>query len=237
MPPDAKSKSGSDPKTYSSSKKHSSSSSSSSSKKSSSSSSSSSSRSSSSESRDDNLISSYLKSHAGFLRPLILSLSTTTTLSPTIISLILLLIFLFLHLYLPLFLIPHLSAPITLLIPIQSNIHCIVAEKGKKQSDGAQWCLYWIVYCLTGWLRGAVQVWWPGYRGAVEIGRSSVLVLMGGLWFGRMGLRPESAGNRRSGSSSGKKSGNGGSGRSGSSGKSSSSKDDTRKKDESKRSK
>ncbi|WVQ66879.1 uncharacterized protein L199_005070 [Kwoniella botswanensis] len=230
MPSDPKSKSGSNSKTSSSSKKPSSSSSSSSSRKSLSSSSSSS-RSSSSEPRDDRLTSSYLKSHSGFLRPLILSLSTTTTLSGTIISLNLLFIFLSLHLYLPLFLIPHLSAPITLLIPIQSTIQCIVSEKGKKKSDGAQWCLYWIIYCLTGWVRGAAQIWWPNYRGMVEIGRTSVLVLMGGPWFGRMGLRPESAGDRHSDSSSEKSSG------SGSSGRSRSSKDEKRKKDEPKRSK
>ncbi|OCF61397.1 hypothetical protein L486_01045 [Kwoniella mangroviensis CBS 10435] len=230
MPSDPKLKSGSNSKTSSSSKKPSSSSSSSHSRNLSTSSSSSS-RSSSSESRDDKLTSSYLKSHAGFLRPLILFLSTTTTLSPTIISLILLIILAFLHLYLPLFLIPHLSAPITLLIPIQNTIHCIVAENGKKKSDGAQWCLYWIIYCLTGWIRGAVQIWWPGYRGMVEIGRTSVLVLMDGPWFGRMGLRPESTEDRPSGSSSEKRS------RSGSSGRSGSSKDEKRKNDDSKRSK
>ncbi|WWD03759.1 hypothetical protein V865_001815 [Kwoniella europaea PYCC6329] len=228
MPSDPKSKSASNSKTSSSSKKPSSSSSSSSSRNSSPSSSSSS-RSSSSESRDHKLSSSYLKSHAGFVRPLILSLSSTTTLSPTIISIVLISIFLSLHLYLPLFLIPHLSAPITLLIPIQNTIHCIVAEKGKKKSDGAQWCLYWIIYCLTGWVRGAVQIWWPGYKGVVEIGRTSLLVLKGGPWFGRMGLRRELAGDRRSGDiSSEKRSGSGGSGKSGSR------KDDKKKKDETK---
>ncbi|WWC64468.1 uncharacterized protein I303_107078 [Kwoniella dejecticola CBS 10117] len=152
----------------------------------------------SSEHKADDRIHSYLNSHSGFLKPLILSFSSLTSLSPTIISLIPFSIFLVLHLYLPLFILPHLSALITLLIPIQNTISAITSEKARRKSDAAQLLLYWIVYCLLGWLRGGVQIWYPHLKGYFELARSAGLIVVGGPWFGRAGLRPDQVNNLRS---------------------------------------
>ncbi|WRT70124.1 uncharacterized protein IL334_007118 [Kwoniella shivajii] len=133
----------------------------------------------------------FLKSHAGYLRSPIISLSITLSLSPLTSSLIFTLIFITLHLFLPLFLVPHVSAFITLFIPIQNTINAILLEKKGKKSDSPQWALYWIIYCLLGWMRGYVGLWAPNTRGIYEIARSGILVVVGGPWFGREGLRPD----------------------------------------------
>ncbi|WWC68278.1 uncharacterized protein I206_102201 [Kwoniella pini CBS 10737] len=154
------------------------------------------SRSKSGSRSEDDQVESFLKSHAAFIRPLIISLASTTTSSPTIISIIIFTIFLIAHLYLPLFILPHLSAPITLLIPIQNTILSITSEKNRKKSDSAQWLLYWIVYCLLGWARGCIQIWYPNLSCSFELGRSATLVVVGGPWFGRAGLKPDQAEDR-----------------------------------------
>ncbi|WWC91797.1 uncharacterized protein L201_006744 [Kwoniella dendrophila CBS 6074] len=150
-------------------------------------------RSSSKENDNDKLIKSYLLSHAGYLKSLILPFSKTTSIPPLILSIILLAIFMLLHLYLPLFIIPHLSALITLIIPIQNTANTIISEKGRKKTDAAQSLLYWIIYCLLGWVKGAIQVLYPNFAGLFALARTAILILVGGPWFGRAGLRPEQA--------------------------------------------
>ncbi|WVF70224.1 hypothetical protein IAT40_005013 [Kwoniella sp. CBS 6097] len=140
----------------------------------------------------DAFVLSGLESHAGFLRPLVLQLSSITSFTPLHVLIILFTVFILLHLYLPLFLIPHLSAAVTLVIPIQNTIKSITAQKGsgsKDNGDAPQWLLYWIVYTIIGWMRGTMSLWRPHWRGVFEVGRSASLIVVGGAWFGRKGLK------------------------------------------------
>ncbi|WWD19731.1 hypothetical protein CI109_104195 [Kwoniella shandongensis] len=139
------------------------------------------------------LVQSCLASHAGYLHTPIGSLSSLLSLPQTTTLIILLSLFLFAHFYFPLFLIPHLSSTITLIIPIQNTVAAIQAEKDDKGKKGeaGQWLLYWMIYCFLGWGRGWVAIYRPGWRGVFEVGRSGGLVLLGGGWFGRAVLKQE----------------------------------------------
>ncbi|WVQ97670.1 hypothetical protein IAU59_004784 [Kwoniella sp. CBS 9459] len=142
--------------------------------------------------KGDAFVLSGLDTHAGFVRPLVLQLSSFASIAPLHVLIILFAIFILLHLYLPLCLIPHLSASVTLVIPIQNTVKSIAAQKSsgsKDNGDAAQWLLYWVIYTIFGWMRGTVALWRPHWRGVFEIGRSASLVVVGGAWFGRKGLK------------------------------------------------
>lgn len=70
----------------------------------------------------------------------------------------------------------------------------ILGELGKKEEkgagrsrkgDGAQWLVYWLFYIVLGWMRGTVRVYRPGWVEVFEVGRSGVLVAVGGGWFSK----------------------------------------------------
>ncbi|OCF37709.1 hypothetical protein I316_00836 [Kwoniella heveanensis BCC8398] len=81
-----------------------------------------------------------------------------------------------------------------------NTIKSITAQKGsrsKDNGDAAQWLLYWIVYTTFGWMRGAVSLWRPHWRGVFEVGRTASLVVIGGAWFGRKGLKGDQKGDSK----------------------------------------
>ncbi|KAK8853304.1 hypothetical protein IAR55_004008 [Kwoniella newhampshirensis] len=134
-----------------------------------------------------------LTTHAGFLEPLIQSISSFLSLPLTKTLILILSLFILAHLYLPLFLIPHLASALTLVIPIQNTTRCLRSEiegKGRK-TDTGQWLVYWMVFCVLGWGRGWIAIFRPGWKGFYELGRSAGLVLVGGGWYGRAALRSE----------------------------------------------
>ncbi|WVQ84628.1 hypothetical protein IAT38_006783 [Cryptococcus sp. DSM 104549] len=142
-------------------------------------------------------IMSSLSTHAPLLTSPVLQLSSLLSTSPLPPLIFLLSTFFLLHLYTPLFLLPHLSAVLTLACPIYGTALTILGELGKRdkgkktRGDGAQWLLYWAVYVLLGWGRGAVGIWAPGWKGVFELGRDGVLVVVGGGWFSREGMMAE----------------------------------------------
>lgn len=137
-------------------------------------------------------IDSLLTSHSGYLKPIILSLSSAFELSPTSISTGLGVIYLMFHLVMPAFLLPHLSALTTLIIPVTSTMMSISLESDKKKSaeatDSSQWNFYWVIYCLFEFARGWVGIWVPGCKAIFEIIRTAGLITVGGPWFGYSGL-------------------------------------------------
>lgn len=97
------------------------------------------------------------------------------------------------HLYIPIFAIPHWSGILTLVCPLWGSMQTILEELGRRdgkvgkprKGDGAQWLVYWWFYIVLGWMRGAVRVYRPGWVGVFELGRSGVLVAVGGGWFSK----------------------------------------------------
>ena len=132
-----------------------------------------------------------LTTHGGYLSKPILALSTSLTLSIQNIAESLALVVLILHLLTPTYLLPHLSALITLVIPVQNTLHSLALDQ-QRDPDGArhssQWLAYWVCYALSEMARGCVAVWRPGWKGAFEITRSIGLVTIAGPWFGRAAL-------------------------------------------------
>jgi len=132
---------------------------------------------------------SLLKSHASFLTPIISSLSSSLSLSAAEIGIILGGSYLFFHLFAPAFLLPHLSALITLIIPINNTLLNIAKEeKGLKPVDSPQWSWFWVIYCGFGVVRGWVGIWRPGWKAWLEVIRTGGLICVGGPWFGYAGL-------------------------------------------------
>lgn len=98
------------------------------------------------------------------------------------------------HLYIPIFAIPYWSGILTLVSPLWGSMQTILGELGKgeekgvgrsRKGDGAQWLVYWLFYIVLGWMRGMVRVYRPGWVGVFEVGRSGVLVAVGGGWFSK----------------------------------------------------
>lgn len=134
-------------------------------------------------------ITALLKSHGSYMRQPILSLSTSLSLSPTEVSTALAIIYFLLHLVLPAYVLPHLSALVTLIIPLKNTLVSVAKEtKAKKNEDCAQWSWYWVVYGVLGILRGTLGIWNPGWKAGLEIVRSGALICVGGPWFGFEGL-------------------------------------------------
>ncbi|AFR94329.2 hypothetical protein C343_02403 [Cryptococcus neoformans C23] len=104
------------------------------------------------------------------------------------------------HLYIPIFAIPYWSGILTLVSPLWGSMQIISGELGKgdekgagrsRKGDGAQWLVYWLFYTVLGWMRGMVRVYRPGWVGVFEVGRSGVLVAVGGGWFSKSILMRE----------------------------------------------
>lgn len=137
-------------------------------------------------------IDSLLTSHAGYLKPIILSLSSAFEISPTSISVCLGGIHFALHLVAPAFLLPHLSALTTLIVPVTGTMMSIAFDSDKKRSseanDSSQWSFYWVIYCFFEIIRGWVGIWIPGWKAVFEIIRTGGLITVGGPWFGYTGL-------------------------------------------------
>ena len=134
-----------------------------------------------------------LSSHAGYLKPTLVSLASSLETSPRRIGIGLGLIYFCLHLISPAFILPHLSALVTLIVPIQATLVSVEAgldeKKGPKGAkDSAQWSLFWAVYGLVEFARGFVVIWRPGWRPIFEIIRTGILITVGGPWFGMSGL-------------------------------------------------
>jgi hypothetical protein len=137
-------------------------------------------------------IQDFLTSHGGYLAKPIRSLSTSLDCPPQQLVYAIAFVYLLLHLVLPAFLLPHLSALVTLIIPVQCTMRSISLElkKGGPSAarDSSQWLGFWVVYCLFGLIRGWVGVCRPGYKAGLEIARTAGLCAVGGPWFGRDGL-------------------------------------------------
>jgi hypothetical protein len=132
-----------------------------------------------------------LQSHAGWLNKPIASQSDTIVMDITYTSSILGIVYFVFLLISPAFLSPHISALITLVIPVQCTVRTVVMEKVKdvKQSQNApQWVFYWVIYVLWGMARGWISTFRPGYKAVFEVVRTVGLVVIGGPWFGRAGL-------------------------------------------------
>jgi hypothetical protein len=144
-----------------------------------------------------------LVSHGGYLAKPITSISSSLDLPAQLICYTLALFFFVLHIILPPFLLPHLSALITLTIPTQCTMRSIRIEMDKKSNnaarDSCQWLAYWVVYALFDFGRGWVGIWRPGWKAGFGIVRSAGLVAVAGPWFGREGLVSGRASESRSG--------------------------------------
>lgn len=137
-------------------------------------------------------VNSLLTSHAGYLKAIILSLSSAFEVSLTTTAAMIGAMYFMLHLITPAFLLPHLSALTTLIIPVTCTMRSIAFEKDKKKSgdakDSSQWCLYWVSYCLFEFGRGWITTWAPGCKAVFEVIRTAGLITVGGPWFGYAGL-------------------------------------------------
>nr|ODO04203.1 hypothetical protein L204_00558 [Cryptococcus depauperatus CBS 7855] len=150
----------------------------------------------------NNLVSSTLSTHTPILLTPCTHISSLLDV-PLLASVVLMLsAFLLLHLWTPLFALPHLSATLTLVCPIWATASTLHMEFGKHPSspgvasrgNGAQWLLYWMVYIVLEWTRGWIGIYRPGCKGVFEVGRSAMLVTVGGGWFSRSALRRENQG-------------------------------------------
>jgi len=129
-----------------------------------------------------------LTSHAGYSAKPIDAVAKSFQTDPDNVALVLGFIFLVLHLLTPTFLLPHLSALVTLIIPLQDTLLSLSYEISRNPGAGrdtCQWLAYWVVYVAFEMARGWVAVWRPGWKGAFEVGRSAGLVTVGGPWFSR----------------------------------------------------
>ena len=143
---------------------------------------------------------SLLKTHASYLTPVILGISSTLDLSREHASVVAGAIYFTLHLVTPVFLLPLLSSLVTLAIPVQNTLRCIAVEKAKgakEAKDGPQWLYYWIIYGVFELIRGAVGIWRPGWKHFFEIARTFGLITVGGPWFGYQGLVSVSLGDKQ----------------------------------------
>ena len=132
-----------------------------------------------------------LTTHAGYLSKPILALSTSLALSIQNIAEVLALLVLILHVLTPTYLLPHLSALITLVIPVQNTLHSLALDQQRDPNgsrDSSQWLAYWVCYAFSELARGWMAVWRPGWKGAFEISRSIGLVTIAGPWFARAAL-------------------------------------------------
>ena len=130
-----------------------------------------------------------LRSHGGYLAQPILSTAKSLEIAPLNLVYILAIVTLAVHLALPAFLLPHYSALITLILPVQSSLHAITCEVKKKDTaDAAQWCVYWVIYALFELARGVAGVFFSAWIPVFELGRTICLVICGGPWFGKRGL-------------------------------------------------
>lgn len=142
-----------------------------------------------------------LQTHAGYLCKPLQTLSASLTdsddlifgLSPleTIAGILAVILFT-LHLTTPTFLIPHLSAMVTLIIPLQNTIRSInltVKKNGAGASqDSPQWCAYWLVFIVHQVVRDWLNVFRPGWSRVYEIARTIGLIMLGGPWFGHAAM-------------------------------------------------
>ena len=130
-----------------------------------------------------------LQSHGGYIAKPILSLAESLEILPLHTSCIVGAVIVAFHLVLPAFLLPHFSALITLISPVQATMTSVSREVNKSSSkDAAQWCLYWVIYTLFELVRGLASVYQPGSSPFFEFGRTLCLVICGGPWFGKAGL-------------------------------------------------
>ncbi|CAD6565504.1 MAG: hypothetical protein TREMPRED_001413 [Tremellales sp. Tagirdzhanova-0007] len=90
-----------------------------------------------------------LTTHGGYLSKPILALSTSLTLSIQNIAESLALVVLILHLLTPTYLLPHLSALITLVIPVQNTLHSLALDQ-QRDPDGARHSSQWLAYWKPG---------------------------------------------------------------------------------------
>ena len=149
------------------------------------------------EAEDEALIVAQLESHGGYLAQPILSTANSLEIAPLTIVYFLAVIALAFHLVLPAFLLPHYSALITLIPPLQSSLHAVANEVKKKDApDAAQWCVYWVIYAVFELARGVVGTFCPAWIPAFELGRTVCLVICAGPWFGKAGLVSLSVGTR-----------------------------------------
>lgn len=136
-----------------------------------------------------------IRSHLGYLaRPLLKTAEALETDRMTTL-LSALIVFALLHIALPTFLVPHLSALVTLICPLQASLHTLAREldrhtKAKGEpvrpvGDEAQWMMYWLVFFVWEGARSSVLVWRPGWTGVSEIARTLSLVGVGGGWYSR----------------------------------------------------
>lgn len=87
--------------------------------------------------------------------------------------------------------VPHIAAPVVLLVPLQNTLMSISLETKKTRSaatDSAQWAVFWLVWCLLGRIGSWVAVFRPGWMALWEVTRAAALVIVPGPWFGRAGL-------------------------------------------------
>lgn len=136
---------------------------------------------------------STLSSHCPHFSTPIARLSSLLDIPPTIALTLFLAAWGIAHLYIPIFAIPHWSGILTLVCPLWGSMQTTLEELGRREGkvgkpgkgDGAQWLVYWWFYIVLGWMRGAVRVYRPGWVGVFELGRSGVLVAVGGGWFSK----------------------------------------------------
>ncbi|KJE03796.1 hypothetical protein I311_02562 [Cryptococcus gattii NT-10] len=142
---------------------------------------------------------STLSSHCPHFSTPIARLSSLLDIPPTIALTLFLAAWGIAHLYIPIFAIPHWSGILTLVCPLWGSMQTTLEELGRRggkvgkpgKGDGAQWLIYWWFYIVLGWMRGAVRVYKPGWVGVFELGRSGVLVAVGGGWFSKNVLMRE----------------------------------------------
>ena len=145
-----------------------------------------SSSSSSTKASTESELEGYLKSHGGCLAAPLLSLVSSLQVTATELGLALGIAYLLLHLALPVFILPHYSALVTLIIPIQSTLRSVALEGNGE--DGPQWCVFWTVYSALQMGRGMMGIFLARGMAEYEFIRTVILIAVGGPWFGKAGL-------------------------------------------------
>ncbi|KAI9634069.1 uncharacterized protein MKK02DRAFT_38740 [Dioszegia hungarica] len=144
----------------------------------------------------DAFVKACVTSHAAWLSAPLLTISPSISISIPHFATLLLLLLTLLLLLSPASWIPHIAAPITLLIPLQNTLRCIGAAHDKRKGgsggsgDVVQWVIIWIGWVGLGWVGEMVRCFRPGWRGVWEIGRVGAGIVLAGPWFGKAALVP-----------------------------------------------
>lgn len=81
----------------------------------------------------------------------------------------------------------HMSASLTLVIPLQNTLKSIALghKSSSKAKDSAQWLAYWVTYTFLGMTGGWIGIVRPAWAWLFELWKTLTLVILAGPWYGR----------------------------------------------------